>query len=181
MVSYSLRDAARGPGFVSALRLPLAVAFPWTVARPAAALAVLAAAAATDVLDGWLARRLHEATPTGAVVDALMDKAFVAVVVVTLVATRLLSPVQAVMLGARDLLELPLAIGVVGARRVGRHTRKANRLGKLATVGQFVTIGADVVRWSHVDLLVVATAALGVIAGVSYWVDERRALARPDD
>ena len=42
--------------------------------RPIAALALFAAAAATDGIDGYLARRLHTATPAGAYLDPIADK-----------------------------------------------------------------------------------------------------------
>src|SRR6266566_9937496 len=41
------------------------------------ALAVFAVAAATDALDGWLARRSGSATPRGAFIDPLADKVLV--------------------------------------------------------------------------------------------------------
>ncbi|HEY8077432.1 MAG TPA: CDP-alcohol phosphatidyltransferase family protein, partial [Labilithrix sp.] len=74
------------PNVLSAMRIPLAALFPFVVTRPALAIAVLAAAALTDVLDGWLARRLGEATPTGALVDGIADKLLGASVLVSLVA-----------------------------------------------------------------------------------------------
>ena len=45
------------PDLLSLVRLPLGVAFVPLAGRPTAALAVLALAAVSDVLDGWLARR----------------------------------------------------------------------------------------------------------------------------
>ena len=44
------------PTALTLCRLPLAVAFPFVRDRPVAAIAVLAAAGLTDVLDGALAR-----------------------------------------------------------------------------------------------------------------------------
>jgi len=51
-----------------------------------AASAVFAAAAATDWLDGYLARRLEQSTPFGAFLDPVADKLMVAVALVLLVA-----------------------------------------------------------------------------------------------
>ena len=52
---YRARDLLLAPSLLSLMRLPLAVAFVVTVRQPPAAFAVLALAAATDVLDGYLA------------------------------------------------------------------------------------------------------------------------------
>src|ERR1700690_2376632 len=45
------------PDLLSLVRVPLGVAFVPLAGRPTAALAVLALAAVSDMLDGWLARR----------------------------------------------------------------------------------------------------------------------------
>ena len=83
---YRARDLLLPPGWVSLSRVPLAVAFPFVEESAAASLVVLSLAALTDVVDGYLARRLDMATPTGAVLDGITDKLFVATVVVSLVA-----------------------------------------------------------------------------------------------
>ena len=49
------------------------------------ALGLILVAAATDLLDGWLARRLHQVSDMGKILDPLADKIIVAVVIVTLV------------------------------------------------------------------------------------------------
>ncbi|MBS2018843.1 MAG: CDP-alcohol phosphatidyltransferase family protein [Deltaproteobacteria bacterium] len=76
--TYSARDLVRVPGLLSLSRLPLAVAFGFTVvSQPPLALTFLALAGLSDVLDGWYARRYGQATRTGAVLDAIVDKVFV--------------------------------------------------------------------------------------------------------
>ena len=72
-MGFCARDLLLVPSLVSMARLPLAALFPWVVDRPAAAVSVLLAAGLTDVLDGWLARRLHQETAIGAVADAISD------------------------------------------------------------------------------------------------------------
>src|SRR2546421_11532718 len=66
----------------TALRFPLAVLFP-LVRTPVWQLAIVAAAAATDVADGLLARRFG-ASRVGAVLDPIADKVFMADAFVTL-------------------------------------------------------------------------------------------------
>jgi len=172
---YSLADAFRLPSLVTLTRLPLAIAFPWAVASPPVALSVLGLAAASDVLDGWLARRRAEATPTGGLLDAITDKIFVLTVVVTLAARGLLSPLEVVLLGARDLGELPLVLRLAVLHRLGtREPRGSNLGGKLATTLQFVAVVVAVVGLPHRAAWIAATAAVGVIAAGSYWVRELR-------
>jgi phosphatidylglycerophosphate synthase len=143
MGRYRARDLLLLPSLVSFLRLPLAVLFVYVVHDPTWALATLVAAAATDVIDGFLARRLNQATATGAVVDGVFDKGFTTVVIATLVVTGPLTWSEALLLGTRELGELPLVIwwALHHDRRQARaEDPRANWLGKLVTVLQFASI-----------------------------------------
>lgn len=180
--AYRAGDVLRVPGLLSLCRLPLAVLFPFALGRPAWALGVLAGAAATDVLDGWTARRLHQETATGAVLDGVMDKLFVGVVLVTLVIAGSLTWLDVALLGSRELLEA-LLVGVVllfRPRRLGEH-RAASVLGKLATVLQFATVTLVVVRGPYVPVALGVTAGCGALAAIAYARRElgERATARP--
>jgi phosphatidylglycerophosphate synthase len=55
------------------------------------------------MLDGYFARRLNQATPTGAVVDGVLDKLFAAVVVGALLAQGQRSAFAALLLATREL------------------------------------------------------------------------------
>lgn len=178
MTHYNLRDAVRAPGLISLARLPLGVLFLCVLKVPAAATSVLVAAGLSDVLDGWVARRFQLTTPTGAVLDALMDKVFVLMVVVALVLGHWLTPLEAVLLGIRDVGELPLVLRAAAQHRISQGPeRRANVLGKCATLLQFATLVVVLVRGSHQHLWVVAAAVGGLIAAASYW---RTELGRPD-
>ena len=164
-----MRDALLPPGLLSLARLPLALAFPFVWSRPAIAASVLATAALTDVLDGFVARKLHQETETGALLDPVMDKTFVLGVAATLIAARVVTPVEATLLVTRDIVELPLVAYVMAYRVPG--DRRANMAGKLTTVLQFSAVFAVAM---HVDTrirtAVVAAAALtGAVAGATYW------------
>jgi CDP-diacylglycerol--glycerol-3-phosphate 3-phosphatidyltransferase/cardiolipin synthase len=175
--SYRAADLFLPPGLLSASRIVLAVCFPFVVNLPFAAFAVLAAAAASDVLDGWVARRYQLATATGAAFDAITDKLFVLTVAITLVASGRL-PVQAVLLlSTRELGEAPLVGWLVlspraRARRADHPA--ANVPGKVATTLQFVAVALALLRAPGVELMTVATAMAGAFAAFSYW---RRELA----
>lgn len=166
-------DLVRVPTLLSLARVPLGVAFFAVADRPAAALAVIGASAATDVLDGWSARRLHQVTVTGAIIDPLTDKWFVACVIAALVARDRLPPLGVLLLLTRELAELPLAVREW--RRKKEHLRYVEnpmslRAGKVATVLQFAAIGAAVLGVSPLrDGLLASTAIAGAVAGIAYW------------
>jgi cardiolipin synthase (CMP-forming) len=172
---FRARDALRVPGLLSLCRLPLAAVFPFSYRDARLAIALLVAAAATDLLDGWYARRFHQETPMGAALDGVMDKAFGFSVLATLVASGALSWVEAVVLSAREIGEgvlIPVSLAL--RPRPAITERSANRLGKAATAMQFATAVAVVVGAGAVPrmLCVVATGVCGAAAAVVYAVRE---------
>jgi cardiolipin synthase len=180
---YRARDLFRVPGLLSLSRCPLAAAFPFVVERPMAALAILGAAALSDMLDGWYARRFGLVTSTGAALDPLTDKLFVLTVAVTLVVGGHLSSVDVLLLSTREIAEVPLVLWIAVSRRA-RAVRAAhpaaNVPGKLATVLQFATAAAALVRISHLQWMITVTAVAGALAAATYWLralrDSRRAV-----
>jgi cardiolipin synthase len=172
---YRAKDLLLVPGLLSLARVPLALAFPFAASRPVVAFTVMAVAGLTDVLDGWYARKFGQATPTGAVVDPITDKLFVASVVVTLVARGQLAADGVLMLAAREIGELPLVLWFAASRSV-RHARAeqalANLPGKMATLLQFTTTALALFRSRYTEGLLIATAIVGLVAALSYWVRE---------
>ncbi len=176
---YRARDLFRVPGLLSLARVPLAVAFALVVDRPVIALAVLIAAGVSDVLDGWIARRTGQVTPTGAALDPVTDKVFVLTVAVTLVLRTNLSPLDVVLLSTREIGELPLVIWLAGSRRARRlraESTSANAPGKLATALQFAAAATALFRGPHLGPMVAVTAGAGVVAALVYWVRAVRAM-----
>jgi cardiolipin synthase (CMP-forming) len=178
MAEYRASDLVLIPNLVSGARVPLAFAFPLAAGNPYAALGVLGLAGLSDVVDGWAARKLGQATPVGALVDGVADKVFAASVLGTLVATGMLSPVAALLVATRELLELPLALRVLTSKsaRLTEVDRKANRLGKIATVLEFTTVVAVIAHLPGKTALLAATAVIGALAAASYWKREIRAV-----
>ncbi len=155
---------------LTALRLPLAAAFPF-VHRPAAQLGLVAAAAASDFFDGMLARRLGESR-AGAVLDPTADKVFMAAAFIAVARADLLHPLEIAGVLGRDIVA---ALGYVGAWLL-RHpmTLPARAGGKAVTVLQLLTLVACIVRSPHVRSIAWATTAVGLYA---IW-DYGRAAAR---
>jgi cardiolipin synthase (CMP-forming) len=169
----TVADLKLPPNMVSLSRLPLAVAFPLVIVSPGAAFAVLLAAALSDMVDGWLARRNGQVTALGAIIDPIADKTFALVVVVTLIVHRML-PLWAVpALLVREIFEMPLVLWLLATRR-GREGRpveaRANIPGKLATVIQFGAV-MSALAWPEALYTLLALAAVaGALAGIVYWM-----------
>ncbi len=172
---YSARDVLSAPGLLSLSRLPLAALFPFVFRSSGAAVAVLLAAAVTDVLDGWLARRLRQETATGAVLDGFMDKLLALVVLFTLVFGRELSVRDALVLSTREVCEALIVVCTLALRpRRAASLHPANTLGKLATTLEFMTVLVVVLRSGPRELLVLATGLCGGAAAVAYGFRELR-------
>jgi CDP-diacylglycerol--glycerol-3-phosphate 3-phosphatidyltransferase/cardiolipin synthase len=167
----ALRDAVRPPGLVSLARVGLAAACPFVVTQPALAVGVLAAAALSDVLDGWLARRLDQVTPTGAVLDAVADKVFVAAIVVSLLVVRRMAWFDPLLLSTREILEAPLLVRAIV--RHDTHERRANIWGKATTSIQFVAILLALMGGPYRPVAI-ACALGGIVASIAYARDEAR-------
>jgi cardiolipin synthase len=179
MGRFRARDVWLVPSLLSLLRVPLAAAFPLVQPSRAGAFLVLVLAGGSDVLDGWYARRFHQATPTGAVLDPVTDKLFALSVVVTLVATKALPLVSVLLLTTREIGELPLLLWFLTSSRAWRARATeaaANVPGKIATTLQFASIVAALMRSSYTDALLFATAGAGAVAAVAYWVREITAI-----
>lgn len=175
MGQYRLRHAFLVPSLVSWLRLPLAALFVLTAHNARVALVVLVVAAATDMVDGWYARRFRQATATGAVIDGATDKVFMATVVVTLLVQDRVNLLGALQLATRELGELPLVIwwALHHDRRQARaEDPKANAIGKLCTIFQFAAVTGALTgaNWRHLALA--ASALMGCLAAWSYWQRE---------
>jgi cardiolipin synthase (CMP-forming) len=163
------------PNLLSLARLPLGWLF-WfalgpTPARAAAALGVMGAAAATDVLDGTLARRRGVALAgVGSWLDPICDKLFVAAVLAALHFERGVPLGMLALIVARELLQLPMSIvyhAVPTLHRWLRYDFRASILGKAATIAQFLAIAALVADLPP-RLPVYLAFGLGILALVDY-------------
>ncbi len=163
------------PNLLSLARLPLGWLF-WfalgsTPAHAAAALGVMAAAAATDVLDGTLARRRGVALAgVGSWLDPICDKLFVAAVLAALHVERGVPLGMLALIVARELIQLPMSIvyrAIPSLRHWLRYDFRASVLGKAATIAQFLAIAALVVGLPA-TLPIGLAFALGIVALVDY-------------
>lgn len=134
---------------------------------------VFAAAAITDQLDGWLARRWHVESQFGTVADPLADRLMIGVAVVLLWADgRIPWPAAVIVLG-RDLV-LVLGYKLVVSRG---YAFEVTSLGKLATWILYFSLGCVIVTEKGTDwplVLFWIGVALAAAAGAQYALKARR-------
>lgn len=121
------------PNALSALRLAGVPVFLWLVLGPQAdgwALGLLVVAGITDFLDGWLARRLNQASLLGQILDPVADRLYILAVVVGLALRDIVPWWLAVSLPLRDLL-MWLLVPLLRTR--GYSALPVHFLGKAAT------------------------------------------------
>ena len=176
MQGHSRAELRRLPNVLSLSRLLLAVLF--VPAGPAARVALICLAGATDFLDGWLARRTNTTTRWGALVDPIADRVFVLVAIVTYVLNGELSVVESLLLLSRD---IATALGFFVARTVPRLRGiefKARFPGKIVTVLQLVTLLALVVGAQPLRPFIALVALAPALAITDYAHAIWRARAR---
>lgn len=150
----------------------------------AAAFYVFAAAALSDALDGFMAKRFTGVTAVGAILDPIADKLLVTGLLAALAAGGTLPAWLFQLTLLRDLLIVAgatyLRLTVPGFR-VAPHP-----LGKACTFLQLVLAGAALASLAllpgvaaFVPGLVYATAALTVASGAAYVLGGLRSLATP--
>jgi cardiolipin synthase (CMP-forming) len=161
-------------------RIPLALGLWWTYGDPARSLALVVIAALTDAADGnvarWMQRRGHTRPNIGGWLDPLVDKLFV-VIVLALIWVRAGEPLVVVLVGARELLFVPLA-AIYAARRARFGELHADPIGKAATIAQFVALAAVLAAPSWALPVAIAAAALGLTAVAHYLARVLRAPGR---
>lgn len=162
---------------LSASRIPLAFAFA-VVPEARVRLAVLAAAAATDLLDGWTARRFGPSS-LGAKVDPVADKIFSLTAFAVLALSGALSALEVLGVLLRDILTPIGYLASVVARRP--FTTPARAGGKAVTVGQALTLCAWLLDSPLLRPLAWATAAVALYAIWDYGRLAVRGAERPTD
>jgi CDP-diacylglycerol--glycerol-3-phosphate 3-phosphatidyltransferase/cardiolipin synthase len=157
------------PNLLSSIRLALGIAFPLF---PAGARGmILLTAAATEFLDGQVARLLRVTSTAGRLLDPIADKVFIVAVLATLVAEGTLAPRQLALIAARDIVVTIGALSVFAThRRAALKRMPPSLLGKCATAAQFLFIAVTVVGQEVSVWLLLVTSALSVAAGIDYVV-----------
>ncbi len=145
--SITLSRIASIPAFIWVLSSHSPITTPGHQELAAAALFILASI--TDGLDGYLARRRHQITTLGMLLDPLADKLMVTAGYIILVAytPSIVKPWIAVLVIGREFL-------VSGLRSIAAaegFTIEASEIGKLKTVIEIVSVVAAILahRWDY--------------------------------
>lgn len=157
------------PNIISLSRLILAVFF-IASANPHVRVALLVVAASSDYLDGWLARRYKLVTRSGALIDAIADRAFVLAAVAVLVADGLLEVGESLVLLSRDIATASAFLVTRAVPRLKKATFKARPVGKVVTVLQFALLIVVLERPSLRGVLLLLVAAASLVAIADYTV-----------
>jgi CDP-diacylglycerol--glycerol-3-phosphate 3-phosphatidyltransferase len=121
----------------------------FTVTNEWLALAIFLSAAATDLLDGYLARRWKQVTTIGTLLDPIADKLLVSAALISLVQVRALPGWMAILIIGRE-------FAVSGLRAIAAaegYTIQANDLGKTKMLSQVVAISCMLLSVRHPALL----------------------------
>lgn len=108
----------------------------WSAANEQVALAIFLCAAATDILDGYLARRWKQITTVGTLLDPVADKILVSSALISLVQVAAVPAWMAILVIGRE-------FAVTGLRSIAASsgiTIKASDLGKTKMIAQVIAI-----------------------------------------
>jgi CDP-diacylglycerol--glycerol-3-phosphate 3-phosphatidyltransferase len=155
------------PNIVSLSRVALAVAFVMDK-DPNARIVIVLAAAVTDMLDGWLARKAGLTSRFGALVDPFADRVFALVAVATFVYEGSLTTVEYFIMIFRDLMT---AVGFLVAKSVPWLKPvefRARWSGKAVTALQMVAFVALLKFPSLVTPLVWGVGLLSLYSVIDY-------------
>lgn len=157
------------PNLLSLSRIGMAAIFPLLDGGDERLLLV-AAAGATDFLDGYLARTRGATSKLGALIDPVSDRCFMLVAVLVLWAEGTLSLPQLLLLALRDICVAAAFFTTRGIVSLKRFSFAARPLGKVVTVLQLATLGIAYLLPHWLDAAAVIIAAISVVAVADYTV-----------
>jgi CDP-diacylglycerol---glycerol-3-phosphate 3-phosphatidyltransferase len=133
--------------------------FGWLITNEWLALAIFLAAAATDLLDGYLARRWRQETTIGTLLDPIADKLLISAALISLVQVRVLPGWMAILIVGRE-------FAVSGLRSIAAaegYTIKASDLGKTKMLSQVIAVSCVMLSLRHPALHVPGQALMWVV------------------
>ncbi len=142
------------------------------ISREIFALAVFLIAAATDFIDGFLARRLGQVTTVGTLLDPIADKLLVSAALISLVDIHRAAAWMVILIIGRE-------FAVSGLRSIAAasgYTIKASELGKTKMAAQVAAISLVIggIRWPQLDQLASiamwAVMIFGIVSAGDYFL-----------
>ncbi len=166
------------PNILTLLRIVLSPVFMVLLLQEKTAwgLAIFIVVAATDLIDGAIARKTNQKTSFGEFLDPMADKVMVVSAIIALM-IKYKFPVYGLWIFTRDVVSLA---GSVLVHKTSKSNWKASQLGKVTTFMQVITIGFFIVGWKakYIMLLLamissVATAITYVRRGINIVLDSK--------
>jgi CDP-diacylglycerol--glycerol-3-phosphate 3-phosphatidyltransferase len=136
------------------------------------AVVIFGAVAASDALDGWLARKLKQETAVGKFFDPLADKILVISALLCLVEIRWVSSIPVIMIIVRD-------FAVTGLRLAASSSGKiiaADTLGKYKTALLDLAVAMLILNLPYGNLVLWIGVILTVVSAIEYFVKNRELL-----
>ncbi len=121
--------------------------------------------AITDVADGFFAKNMKLKSSFGEMLDPMADKFMVFLALIALF-VRYDFPVYGILIVARDIISL---LGSLMIFLMHKKNWKPNKLGKLTTLLQVVTIIAYIVDLNFKAYVLNLTIVVSVLAGIIYF------------
>jgi cardiolipin synthase len=165
------------PSLFSLTRLILSACLPFT--RESVWVYLIFAAALSDFLDGWLARRLHAQSWQGGLLDAAADKIFILLTLTVFVFAGKFSFWWIFPVMIRDVI-----VGITVYYLIYRRKWQAFKdmdarvFGKLATIGQFSLFLVVLLFPDKTLYALIFASCCSIVAGLDYGLLFYRALVR---
>jgi CDP-diacylglycerol--glycerol-3-phosphate 3-phosphatidyltransferase len=149
------------------------------VANDFFALIVFLAAALTDLLDGYLARRWKQVTTVGTLLDPVADKLLISAALISLVEIRLLPGWMVILIISREFA----VSGLRGIAAAEGYTIRASELGKSKMLLQVMGVSLVLlsIRWPELRLFALTAMWAVVVFGLASAVDYFRKFWRKVD
>jgi len=149
------------PNLLSLVRLLLIPVVVFLVARGhnTAALLLILFGMVTDILDGYLARKLNQVTELGKIIDPLGDKLGTAALVITLALYRDFPVWAAIFVIGRD---VAILFGAAFFIATGQPIPTSNLLGRLTALAWGVAVVSYLTPWHSLQLIFLYIAVVMV-------------------
>jgi len=142
-----------------------------------ATIIVFLAAALSDGLDGWIARRFRLKSRLGAILDPIADKGLMLTAIITLSVTSWpyeLPVWYPVLVIARDIM---IVTGCAVLRILNDHLEvRPSLLGKASTFLQMLTVAVVMLQWQYCEAVVWISGIVTLLSGFAYLAEGIRLL-----
>jgi CDP-diacylglycerol---glycerol-3-phosphate 3-phosphatidyltransferase len=129
------------------------------------ALAIFLIAAATDLLDGYLARRWGQVTTVGTLLDPIADKLLISAALISLVQSHVLPAWMAILIVGRE-------FAISGLRSIAAaegYIIRANELGKMKLVFQVFAVSVAMLSLGQPEMAQLAMGCMWMVVLLTMW------------